>query len=205
MKRKTKKVTENIKSYQAEFKQKLEQTVATVIDKLVANDSETRTRLVRVAKTNLGDLCADAIRTATGTDVAFLNSGGIRADLMAGKIAYSNVLSVFPFSNQLHIIQVKWQQLLDTLEFSVSMFPVENGGFLQVSGLTFEFRTDIPSPVKRDEKGMFIGIEGDRRVQKVLVGGKSLDPEDGIRYRASTIPYMTTVMAIPCLLLAKYW
>lgn len=54
MKRKTKKVTENIKSYQAEFKQKLEQTVATVIDKLVANDSETRTRLVRVAKTNLG-------------------------------------------------------------------------------------------------------------------------------------------------------
>lgn len=67
--------------------------------------------------------------------------------------------------------------LLDALEFSVSAFPDENGGFLHVSGLTFTFRTDIPSPVTRDDSGMFTGVSGERRVQSVMVGDRPLDPD----------------------------
>ena len=53
----------------------------------------------------------------------------------------------------------------------------ENGGFLQVSGLSYEIHSYIPDPCKADENTMFAGIEGERRVQNVLVGGEPIDPE----------------------------
>ena len=110
--------------------------MATVKDNLVTDDPETGVRIVRNAETDLGDLCADAIRAAAGTDIAVMNGGGIRAGLRAGEITYGDVLSVFPFGNHLRTIEVTGQQLLDALELSVSKLPEENGGFLQVSGLT---------------------------------------------------------------------
>jgi 2',3'-cyclic-nucleotide 2'-phosphodiesterase (5'-nucleotidase family) len=87
------------------------------------------------------------------------------------------VQSVFPFGNHLCTIQVTGQQLLDALELSVSAAPEENGGFLQVSGLTFTFHNDIVSPVTKNDAGMFTGVKGERRVQTVLVGGKPLEPD----------------------------
>lgn len=165
-----------INGLKAESEQQLAQPVATVKDNQVTDDPETGVRIVRNAETNLGDLCADAIRAAAGTDIALMNAGGIRAGLRAGEITYGDVLGVFPFGNHLRTIEVTGQQLLDALELSVSKFPEENGGFLQVSGLTFTFRTDIPSPVIWDDAGMFTGVEGERRVQSVMVGGKQLEP-----------------------------
>lgn len=164
-----------IDSLKTEFEQQLKQPVAVVKDNLVTDDSATGVRIVRNAETNLGNLCADAIQAATNADIAVINSGGIRANLAVGEVTYGDVLTVFPFGNHLRTIQVTGQQLLDALELSVSAIPEENGGFLQVSGLTFTFRTDIPSPVTRDDAGMFTGVDGERRVQNVLVGGKPLD------------------------------
>lgn len=166
-----------IDGLKAKFKQQLKQPVATVKDDLVTDDPATGVRIVRNAETNLGNLCADAIRAAAGTDVAVMNGGGVRASIKAGEITYGDVLNVFPFGNHLRTIEVTGQQLLDALELSVSAMPEENGGFLQVSGLTFTFRTDTPSPVTRDDEGMFTGVEGERRVQNVLVGGKPLEPD----------------------------
>ena len=164
-----------INGLKAESEQQLAQPVATVKDNLVTDDPETGVRIVRNAETNLGDLCADAIRAAAGTDIAVMNGGGIRAGLRAGEITYGDVLGVFPFGNHLRTIEVTGQQILDALELSVSKIPEENGGFLQVSGLTFTFRTEIPSPVTWDDAGMFTGVEGERRVQSVMVGGKQLE------------------------------
>ncbi len=164
-----------IDSLKTEFDQQLKQPVAVIKDNLVTDDPATGVRIVRSVETNLGDLCADAIRAATNADIAVMNGGGIRASLAAGEVTYGDVLTVFPFGNHLRTIQVTGQQLLDALELSVSAVPEENGGFLQVSGLTFTFRTSIPSPVTRDDSGMFTGVDGERRVQNVLIGGKPLD------------------------------
>ena len=57
------------------------------------------------------------------------------------------------------------------------MTPEENGGFLQVSGLTYEIHTDMESTVKLDENGMFQGMLGDYRVQNVMIGDEPLDPD----------------------------
>ncbi|HEX9163541.1 MAG TPA: bifunctional UDP-sugar hydrolase/5'-nucleotidase, partial [Thermoanaerobaculia bacterium] len=47
----------------------------------------------------LGDLIADALRAAMHSDMAFMNSGGIRSNLRAGDLAYSDIFEVSPFDN----------------------------------------------------------------------------------------------------------
>lgn len=76
-----------------------------------------------------------------------------------------------------YVCEETGRQILDALELSVSSMPGKYGGFLQASGLTFEADTSIPSGVKRDEKNMFVDIEGDRRISNVLVGGEPIDLE----------------------------
>src|SRR5438876_8389953 len=49
----------------------------------------------------LGRLIADAQRNMTKTDVALVNSGGIRADLAAGTVTYGDLYQVQPFQNRL--------------------------------------------------------------------------------------------------------
>lgn len=53
----------------------------------------------------------------------------------------------------------------------------ESGAFLQVSGMSYEIHSCIPSPCVADENGMFLRAEGERRVRNVLVGGEPIDPE----------------------------
>ena len=70
-----------------------------------------------------------------------------------------------------------YQQILDALEWGARNVPGENGGFLQVSGLSYEIHSYIDNPCITDENTMFAGIEGERRVKNVLIGGEPIDPE----------------------------
>lgn len=151
--------------------------VSLVINEPSTLDSETKVRLVRNTETNLGDLCADAFRSEADADIALVNGGGIRTDILAGDITYGDIISVMPFGNEFCMVSATGQQVLDALEMSVRAVPEEFGGFLQVSGISFEINMDRESPVLLDENGMLTGIEGERRVQNVMVGGEPLDPE----------------------------
>lgn len=134
-------------------------------------------RLVRSQETTIGNFCTDAFRLVLNVDVAMLNGGGIRADLPKGEITYNDLLTIFPFNNTACTATMTGQQLVDALEFSVSFLPEEDGSFMQVSGVTFEVDTSIPSPVVVDEHHYFVGIgEGKRRVTRVQI----LNKETGI-------------------------
>jgi len=63
----------------------------------------------------LGNLIADAQRTAMGSDIALMNAGGIRADLMAGQVTWGDLFTVQPFNNDLVRMQLTGQQLVDVL------------------------------------------------------------------------------------------
>lgn len=175
-------VEEEITEISAEFDQILNEVVAKTDVALVINepstlDQEEKVRIVRNAETNLGDLCADAYRYVAGSDVALVNAGGVRADILAGDITYDDIISVHPFGNELCMVEATGQQILDALEMGAKSLPEEDGGFLQVSGLTCEINPDIPSSVKLDENGMFQGVDGEYRVSNVMIGGEALDPE----------------------------
>ena len=165
--------------------EKLKEVVAKTAVDLYINDPVATTddgkpvRIIRRAETNLGDLCADAYRDQGGnTDIAFVNGGGIRVQLNAGDLTLNNILSVHPFGNSLTVIEVTGQQVLDALEWSVHSLPGEFGGFDQVSGITFEYDSEIESPVIEDENKMFAGVDDSkpRRVRSVMVGSEPLDP-----------------------------
>ena len=163
--------------------QKLQEVVATSMVDLTIYDPEAvdangkPIRMVRRAETNLGDLCADAYRIQSGADVSILNGGGVRVSINAGDITRGNILSVHPFGNAMCVIEVSGQQILDALEWGSRFVPGETGGFLQVSGLSYEIHSYIDTPCVTDDHGMFAGIEGERRVKNVLVGGEPIDPE----------------------------
>lgn len=149
----------------------------TINDPVAKKDDGSPIRIVRSAETNLGDLCADAYRYQSGADVAFVNGGGIRTSIKAGDITLGNILKVHPFGNAMCVIEASGQQILDALEWGARAVPSESGGFLQVSGLTYEIHTYIESTAVADENTMFAGVMGERRVQNVKVGGEDIDPE----------------------------
>ncbi len=134
-------------------------------------------RMVRRTETNLGDLCADAYRDQSGAEIALVGGGGIRVSIPKGDITLRDILNVHPFGNYLCVIEATGQQILDALEWGARAVPGELGGFLQVSGLTYEICTSIESPCVADESGMFLEVRGERRVRNVLVGGEPIDPE----------------------------
>ena len=134
-------------------------------------------RLIRRGETNLGDFCADAYRALMETDVAFVNGGGIRADIAEGDVTYGDIIDVHPYGNMICSAEVTGQQLLDALEMGVSELPYESGGFQQVSGMSYKVDLSVPTPVTTDEYGNFTGVEGDRRVYDVLINGEPIDPE----------------------------
>lgn len=175
-------MTKAVRESTEDLKVTLGESVAQSASELTINDPvETDAngkpiRMVRRAETNLGDFCADAYRDQSGADIAFVNGGGIRAGIPSDVVTLNDILSVHPFGNSLCVIEVSGQTILDALEWGSRMVPDEFGGFLQVSGLTYEIHSYIDSPCIADENDRFVGIEGERRVQNVLVNGQPIDP-----------------------------
>ncbi len=127
-------------------------------------------RAIRNAETNMGDFCTDAARSAMDADVAIINGGGIRADIAAGDITYKDLVSVFPWNNELCVIEATGQQIKDALELGAKNYPEENGGFMQVSGMKYVIDASVPSSVVTDEQtGMFEKVDGTYRVKDIQV------------------------------------
>lgn len=172
----------NIKNVMGEINNKLKEVVAHTDVELTINDPKEKdasgnpVRMVRRAETNLGDLCADAIRKAGETDIGIVNGGGVRKSIKQGDITYEDIINVFPFENQICVIKATGQQILDALEWGVKGVPGEDGAFLHVSGLTYEVDSSIPSGCKSDASGMLTEITGQRRVSNVMVDGTPVDP-----------------------------
>lgn len=166
-----------IADIEAEFAEVLQEVVAVSEVDLTTLDPDTGERAVRRAETNLGDLCADAYRTIGEADVAFVNGGGIRADITAGDVTYENIVNVHPFGNELCVAEVSGQEILDALEMGAMNYPEESGGFLQVSGMTYTIDASVPSSVVTNAEGEFAEVSGEYRVKDVTVGGEPLDTE----------------------------
>lgn len=142
------------------------------------------TRMIRTREMPIGNLVADAYRYISEAQIGFTNGGGIRANLKEGDITFSDIKAVHPFGNHIDTALITGQQIADYLEYGAqkvqkeyyqkaddgTLMPyAENGGFAHVSGLKYTVDTSIPTPIKLDEKGMFIGVDGPRRVKDILV------------------------------------
>ena len=164
-----------VKGIQAKNDALLKKVVAKTDVDLTITEADGTTRAIRNQETNLGDLVADAYREIGGADIAIVNGGGIRATIPAGDITYEQIIAVHPYGNGLCVVEATGQQILDALEMASRSTPGENGGFLQVSGMTYTIDTTIPSSVKTDDNKMFVSVDGPYRVKDVKIHGKSID------------------------------
>lgn len=154
---------------------------------LTLNNPDTGEWVIRKQETNMGDFVADAYRETTGADISLMNSGGIRAAIEAGDVTRKAIMDVNPWNNEMCVVNATGQQILDALEHGARLYPETSGGFLQVSGLTYEIHAYVESPVAVDEYGSFQSIDEnkERRVKNVKVNGETIDPDKTYTVAAS--------------------
>ncbi len=164
-----------VDGYNAEFEYLFEEIGYS--ETLLTTKDKDGNRLVRSGETNMGDFVTDAYRALSGADIAFVNGGGVRADIPEGTFTRKALMDVSPWGNEMCVIEVTGAQILDALEYGMYLYPSEHGSFPQVSGITFEVHTYVDTPVTVDSIGDFVSINNDmpRRVRNVKVGGTDID------------------------------
>lgn len=101
---------------------------------------------------DIGNLIADSQRNGMGSDIAIMNSGGIREGIPAGDITMRRVLTVQPFTNTMGVVEVTGRELYD---FFYERLIVERrgGNFPQVSGLFIRVLSGKENETGIDEMG----------------------------------------------------
>ena len=137
---------------------------------------DSRRASVRSMETAIGNLITDAMRDATGAQVAIIGGGGIRADRIyepGTVLTRRDILSELPFGNVTVLMEIDGATIREALENGVSRIEDGAGRFPQVSGMSFLL--DPAAPVGS-------------RVSEVQVGDEPLF-DDNI-YTLATNDYM---------------
>ncbi|MDP3959658.1 MAG: 5'-nucleotidase C-terminal domain-containing protein [Pseudorhodobacter sp.] len=137
---------------------------------------DSRRNVVRGEESAMGNLIADAIRAATGADVAITNGGGIRGDRTydAGTVlTRRDILTELPFGNVTVVTEIPGSQVLATLENGFSQVEKGAGRFVQVSGIAVVYDPTA---------------EAGKRVASVKINGADLDVN--ALYKVATNDYM---------------
>ena len=157
------------------FRKKLDESLNVVIG-VTESVLDSRRNAVRGGEATMGNLVVDAMRAATGADIAITNGGGIRADRIyeAGtELTRRDIMTELPFGNATVLVEITGQQVLDALENGFSKVEKGSGRFPQVSGLEVVWDPTAPPGT---------------RVVSVKVNGADLDVN--ALYRVATNDYM---------------
>ena len=138
--------------YQAEITANLSTPLAALQAPLLSDG-------VRQRETNIGNFVADAYRHYHGTDIGWMNGGGIRDDATGTQFTKLDAYSIVPFANKVMKVSVVGAGIRQALEDGVAKVATQGGGFPQVSGMTYAYSPTNP-----------VGA----RVSNVTVGGTPL-------------------------------
>ena len=169
---------------------------------LIAEDPATKKWLLSSAQTNLGNLCADAYRSATGADVAIVCAGEIGGGIIPGDITVATVFDTLPVECDLVTVRTTGAEILDCLEAAYQHLPRDNSEFLHLSGITLVLDMNPDPTIQMGDSGEFLGIFGDRRVRDVMIGGEpiradatyTLSFSDSFSYQVAGIFYDNEVV-----------
>lgn len=122
-------------------------------------------------ESDLGNLFADILRSATQTSIGLMPSGALRKDIGAGAVRKVDLLDAFPFEDRMAVVELTGNQLLNVLEQGLSL----QRGLLQVSGLRITYDPSAPAH---------------QRLRSVHVNDKPIEVDK--RYRVSTVEILAT-------------
>ncbi len=133
---------------------------------------DSRAATVRLREAAIGNLIADAMREATGADIAMMNGGGIRGNKLYppnATLTRRDVLTELPFNNIVVVVEATGADIRRIVEYGLRRAGEENGGFPHVSGLTVVYDAARPAG---------------SRIVSIAVAGTPL--EDAKTYRLAT-------------------
>lgn len=151
-----------------------------VVDKIVSEKlAHTENTLIRSygESSTLGNLVADSMMpNFPDGELAFTNSGGIRADIEAGDITYGDVIDSLPFPNYPVVMDLTGQQIRSLMEHAAGL----SNGVMQVSSGVY-MAYDSSKPV--GERVLELKLNGkyitDERVYRVVTNNFLADGGDG--------------------------
>ena len=112
------------------------------------------TKDMQTASVSGGNLVADAIRSATKADISFLVTSDLKEYTTKSKeVSAQELLSFVTNKNEkICTISITGKQIKSAMEKSLTAYPRNNPGFLQVSGITVTVNTNkqIAITVKDD-------------------------------------------------------
>ena len=162
-------------------------------------------RLIRKGETNAGNLAADAARWVCGAQMAMVNGGGIRANYPIGNLTFGDILSVQPFSNDYHVIEITGAQLEKVIAFGCSNLKTEDkakgkkgesGDFVQPSGFRYTFNVPedrvVSVEVLNEATGQYEPIEKDK-TYTIAVSQYSIGSYDEVMKPCKVLRYNVCV------------
>ena len=121
----------------AQFRKKLDKALLVVVGETKVLMDGMRS-VVRSLESNLPNYITDTIMMKTGSDMAFINGGGVRDSIQKGKIRVMDIIKVLPFNNTIITMKLKGSLILSMLKKSASLGQGA-GGMLHVSkGLKYK-------------------------------------------------------------------
>lgn len=124
----------------AELVRHYEEVVGPIVNRVIGIAADDITRVTTPAgESELGNLISDAQRWRTGTEIAFMNPGGIRTDIRKGPVTWGNLYEVQPFANELVTMYLTGEQIWRLLN---QCFPPYQpfARILSVSGIRYTWK-----------------------------------------------------------------
>jgi 5'-nucleotidase/UDP-sugar diphosphatase len=134
------------------------------------------------SESNIGQWEADVIRAKTNTDIAVLNSGGIRKGLPQGSITVGDIWEINPFGNTITVFNVSGKTLKEMIRNNIKQRVIEidqvgSSDMLVASGMEIVYDT---KKVLNNENDFIISV---------TVNGENID--ENKKYLVATNNYMS--------------
>jgi 2',3'-cyclic-nucleotide 2'-phosphodiesterase (5'-nucleotidase family) len=117
-------------------------------------------------ESNVGNWLCDVIREETGSDIALLNSGGIRKRIPEGPITLKDIAEMLPFENYVQTFSCSGGDIMKIVQENATH------GILQVSGLKYKWKWN-------DDKAV---------IYDVFVNGKPVKNDKS--YKIASVDYV---------------
>lgn len=105
----------------------------------VSTDLYHRPKSGLVAKTPLGEVAADAMKSYVKADAAFMNTGGLRKTIKRGAVTRGDIFEALPFQNYVGILSLSGGDILQLIDLSEKKATPEHvGPYLVWAGLDYK-------------------------------------------------------------------
>ncbi|WP_010098294.1 5'-nucleotidase C-terminal domain-containing protein [Ornithinibacillus scapharcae] len=118
--------------------------IAPIINEVVGYNAQDLTgSYSNTSDHGLGNLIADGMKWAMGSDFAMQNGGGIRDILLAGPITWGELYNILPFGNTLMTVEIKGADLYPILNEQLSGY----GADYSIAGFHYTFNPELQQVV----------------------------------------------------------